>query len=445
MNIVNVLTKKWKKIIFVTSLFGVFLGLGLVINGNRLDNKYKNLSNKLDLLNQEIRVLNRVNEIFKDIQYDRKKLMDLNRLSSINTSYLKDTFSLVFSDETVNPRFRIYPSEVDSICDSLIDITKKDGDVNHREITCNQLKVPDKYVSILTQVSVDDLEQYFTILRARQNTKKKDINHIKLQEIDNNLVFYNLIIGYFLEVVFIPVLLVTLIIFCLDFIKSYRKKLTEDTEQLNKNIEEAQKDLSLNKSPWKNASQVLDAYYKRNLSQLSKIYYTSIIVMIAGFVGIVVSLGIGFSIASNENSNSESHPRIVQILSQNTNLTKLNREQLKILISPQSTGALLITLIGTGSGIITSFIGATFLYLYQLTIRQSTKYTASLAKVNTVGIAMEILSTIETLEDNDIDSNNSDRHNDNEAQKKHQDTVITTKINIASLLIKQLENVEKNN
>jgi hypothetical protein len=46
------------------------------------------------------------------------------------------------------------------------------------------------------------------------------------------------------------------------------------------------------------------------------------------------------------------------------------------------------------SGIITEFIGATFLFLYRSTIQQATNHIKTLERINSVGMAVKILDTI---------------------------------------------------
>jgi hypothetical protein len=46
------------------------------------------------------------------------------------------------------------------------------------------------------------------------------------------------------------------------------------------------------------------------------------------------------------------------------------------------------------TGIITEFIGATFLFVYRSTIQQAGTYMQTLESINSVGMAMQILDTI---------------------------------------------------
>jgi hypothetical protein len=50
--------------------------------------------------------------------------------------------------------------------------------------------------------------------------------------------------------------------------------------------------------------------------------------------------------------------------------------------------------LATISGIITQFIGATFLFIYRSTIQQAINYSRTLERINSVGMAMQILDTM---------------------------------------------------
>lgn len=224
----------------------------------------------------------------------------------------------------------------------------------------------------------------------------------------------------------------TSIIYAADYIKYIRDFERNSSKAHNEAIQEAQQSLSLGESPWKNASRILDAYYQRNLGQITKIYNTSIRVMVAGFALIIVSIALGIGLAVFENKDDQQE-QLIRILESQEDISRVSPEQLQILLQrPQGNSATVIALIGVGAGIITNFIGATFLFLYQATIKQASEYTESLAKTNTVGIAMEILSTLikeETVQ--------------NEAFPKQvvDQRVIETKIEISRSLINQLQHI----
>ncbi len=78
-----------------------------------------------------------------------------------------------------------------------------------------------------------------------------------------------------------------------------------------------------------------------------------------------------------------------------TKIKDLSPEQLTIILErPEGNSGTVITLIGVGAGIISNFVGATFLFLYQATLKQASEYTQGLSKTNTVGISMAILAEL---------------------------------------------------
>ncbi len=58
------------------------------------------------------------------------------------------------------------------------------------------------------------------------------------------------------------------------------------------------------------------------------------------------------------------------------------------------SGAITPAVISGLAGVITEFIGATFLFLYRSTIQQAAGYTQTLERINSVGMAMQILDSI---------------------------------------------------
>lgn len=106
---------------------------------------------------------------------------------------------------------------------------------------------------------------------------------------------------------------------------------------------------------WDLAQKKLNQYYDRNLNQNNSIFIVSIVVMVAGFVMVLYGIGIYFQ-------------------------------------APATNG--LITGITTASGTIVQFIGATFLVIYNSTIKQAIQYTDSLQQTSTIGTSIKILDSI---------------------------------------------------
>lgn len=129
---------------------------------------------------------------------------------------------------------------------------------------------------------------------------------------------------------------------------------------------------------WDLARVTLEAYFSRNLNQITAIFWLSVAVMVVGF-GIIV-WGITQAI--------------------------------------QSPASVATAAISTGAGVITEFIGATFLFIYRSAIEQAINYSKTLERINSVGMAMKILDTMPD-------------------EAKPDDLKSKTKANLVELLIQQ--------
>ncbi len=105
---------------------------------------------------------------------------------------------------------------------------------------------------------------------------------------------------------------------------------------------------------WDLARFTLDEYVQRNLGQIKAVFLLSISVMLVGFG--VICFGV-----------------------------------LQAIHSPDD---LLPATIASLAGIITEFIGATFLFIYRSTVQQAVGYSKTLERINSVGMAMQILDTM---------------------------------------------------
>lgn len=108
------------------------------------------------------------------------------------------------------------------------------------------------------------------------------------------------------------------------------------------------------KPSWDLARITLESYFNRNLNQVTYIFWLSVIVMIIGLV--IITWGISQAIQS---------PKTV---------------------TPAAIASI--------AGVITEFIGATFLFIYRSTIQQAINYSQTLERINSVGMAMQILDTM---------------------------------------------------
>ena len=119
------------------------------------------------------------------------------------------------------------------------------------------------------------------------------------------------------------------------------------------------------KLAWDLARITLEAYFARNLSQINLIFWLSVSVMVAGFG--ILTWGIFQAISAQQSS--------------------------------------LPSTLSVGAGLITEFIGATFLFVYKSTIQQAITYSQTLERINSVGMAMQILDTMpETVPATDLRS-----------------------------------------
>jgi hypothetical protein len=137
------------------------------------------------------------------------------------------------------------------------------------------------------------------------------------------------------------------------------------------------------KPAWDLARVTLEAYFNRNLSQVASIFWLSAIVMAVGFGVIVWGVFQSYQ-------------------------------------SPNTVGTAAIASI---SGILTEFIGATFLFIYRSTVRQAIDYSKTLERINSVGMAMQILDTMPD-------------------ETKPDDLKNRTKANLVELLVRQSYEVQ---
>ncbi|MGG6294186.1 TRADD-N-associated membrane domain-containing protein [Leptolyngbya sp. AN02str] len=109
------------------------------------------------------------------------------------------------------------------------------------------------------------------------------------------------------------------------------------------------------KPVWDMAQLTLESYFNRNLSQIRWIFWLSLGVMSLGFILILYGVALGYQ-------RPEENWRIAAI--------------------------------GSLAGLITEFIGATFLFVYRSSIQQADKYAQILERMNFVGMAMQMLDSI---------------------------------------------------
>jgi nitrate reductase gamma subunit len=157
------------------------------------------------------------------------------------------------------------------------------------------------------------------------------------------------LVGLMTVVLFVITIIVTLVA---EVFKKIEERKAQ--ERIKAAESDVQKYPDKAKYAWDLARVTLESYFNRNLRQISSIFWLSVLVMLAGFV----IIGWGITRAIN---------------------------------SPDSIAPAVIASV---AGVITEFIGATFLFLYRSTIQQASTYTKTLERINSVGMAMQILDTI---------------------------------------------------
>jgi len=131
-----------------------------------------------------------------------------------------------------------------------------------------------------------------------------------------------------------------------------RGRLDQKLQQAERNAREAPEKA---KPAWDLARVTLEAYFNRNLTQVSAIFWLCAAVMVLGFGAMVWGIA-------------------------------------QAMRSPDAAFA--PALLTAGSGVLTELIGATFLFVYKSTMAQAEHYTKTLERINAVGMAMQILDTL---------------------------------------------------
>jgi hypothetical protein len=112
------------------------------------------------------------------------------------------------------------------------------------------------------------------------------------------------------------------------------------------------------KHAWDLARAKLELYFDRNLSQVKLIFNLSVAVMTMGFIFVLVGVVAG----------------------------ALRPEVIKA------------SYISAAAGIITEFVGVTFLSIYRSTVSEAGEYMSVLERINTVGMAVQMLDSIPETE-----------------------------------------------
>lgn len=106
---------------------------------------------------------------------------------------------------------------------------------------------------------------------------------------------------------------------------------------------------------WNVAQGKLEEYWNRNLSQVASIFWISVTVMILGFGVLVFGVVSGFQNSANRDT----------------------------------------AFLSVGAGIITEFIGATFMIIFRSTMQQASSYVNTLARIHSIGMAVQVVNEID--------------------------------------------------
>ncbi|MFP4222066.1 MAG: hypothetical protein ACLFM4_11555 [Phormidium sp.] len=178
----------------------------------------------------------------------------------------------------------------------------------------------------------------------------------------------------------------------------WNEEQTQKLKETEEKIEQAQ--LKIRNFSWNMANASLEKYYQRNLMEVQVIFMTSVVVMILGFLLILASLAITLYDLNPATIYSDSSANI----SANTPVTESEdaepSQESETVTSVVNTNNNDVATIGVIAGILTNFIGATFMIVYRSTVREASRYSNSLNRINDVGIAMDILNTSVEHEDN---------------------------------------------
>ncbi len=164
-------------------------------------------------------------------------------------------------------------------------------------------------------------------------------------------------------------------------------------------FEEAQK--KVKNYTWNIANANLEKYYQRNLSESQIIFHVSVTVMVLSFVVILLSLGLG--LLQDVGTQSTSSQRSVSISPSGiptseapttTTPPETTIDLSKTLDDVRKIDRNSVGFIGVIAGIITNFIGATFMIIYRMTNQQAVRYSEALERINDVGMAMDILHSV---------------------------------------------------
>lgn len=162
-----------------------------------------------------------------------------------------------------------------------------------------------------------------------------------------------LLIGNIESLYYYIVGVISLFMFVILFL-SYKEKEGKEKRRIEKikQIEqESNKDPESSKYVWEIATLKLESYFDKNITQINSIYWISVSVILAG-IGVIL-----YSVLKIKDNNS-------------------------------------LSLITSGVGVLTQFLGATLMLVYRSTIKQSVNLINVLERINTVGMSIHIIESL---------------------------------------------------
>ena len=337
----------WRKLLNYTSIIGVSsFGIGLLIllfSSLPIMQRYTVFDSQ-----KYIAYVNTINKTLKPFINSPKQFHSDWELKQYEDTLLQNNDS--------NLNFNLDPFFVTQIIDSLKIYTLKIDTLTQEEI--NKIKeLAEKHYDNLAA-----LEKKLQDITGKDFLRKYSIyESYAYSTVDHSETF--LTISFY----FIAGILLTIIAFpFLSFLKD--KQSIEVQGQL---YADAKKRLEDNpgeiKPAWDMAQLTLEQYFGRNLKQINMIFKVSVGVMTVGFA--LIAVGVGYAISEPTNTS--------------------------------------IQIVSVGSGILTEFIGATFIFIYNSTVKQAITYTDSLEQINSVGMSIKILDSIKVEDGNKDNLNNA--------------------------------------
>ncbi|MDZ7821954.1 MAG: hypothetical protein U5N26_09140 [Candidatus Marinimicrobia bacterium] len=157
---------------------------------------------------------------------------------------------------------------------------------------------------------------------------------------------------------FFTIAIPVILIYLTYYLVMYTRQRNLTRQRLEDKLQEIEEKREANpgktKYSWDIARIKLESYFDRNLSRSRCIFWISIAVMLSGFAFIIWG----------------------------------------VLISVGQPEVLSLTYLTSVAGIVTEFIGATFMVVYRSTINQATESMNVLERINQVGMAIQIIESI---------------------------------------------------